>query len=91
MNHYHPENSRTGHLLKHQQTYNKGAKKQKDRHNKMTKKQLSDKQGKKKKKPQKLLNDEIGNLPEREFRVMIVKMIQDLGKRMETQIENLNV
>ena len=24
---------------------------------------------------------EIGNLPEKEFRVMIVKMIQDLGKK----------
>ena len=32
---------------------------------------------------------EIGNLPEREFNVMIVKMIQDLGKRMEAQIENV--
>ena len=30
---------------------------------------------------------EIGNLPEKEFRVMIVKMIQDLRKRKETQIE----
>ena len=26
---------------------------------------------------------EIGNLTEKEFRVMIVKMIQDLGKRTE--------
>ena len=26
---------------------------------------------------------EIGNLPEKEFRIMIMKMIQDLGKRME--------
>ena len=34
-------------------------------------------------------DEEIGNLPEKEFRVMTVKMIQDLGKRMETQIENL--
>ena len=25
---------------------------------------------------------EIGNLTEKEFRIMIVKMIQDLGKRM---------
>ena len=32
---------------------------------------------------------EIGNLPEKEFRVMIVKMIQDLGKRMEAQIEKI--
>ena len=41
---------------------------------------------------QKPLNDEeIGNLPEKEFRVMIVKMIQDNGKRMATQIKNLNV
>ena len=30
-----------------------------------------------------------GNLPEKEFRITIAKMIQDLGKRMETQIENL--
>ena len=28
---------------------------------------------------------EIGNLPEKELSVMIVKMIQDLRKRMETQ------
>lgn len=89
MNHYHPENSRTGHLLQHLHTYYQGADKQKDRHYEMTKKQLSDKQGKKKTKPQKLLNDEIGNLPEKEFRVMIVKMIQNLGKIMETQIKNL--
>ena len=27
--------------------------------------------------------DEIGSLPEREFRIMIVKMIQNLGSRME--------
>ena len=31
----------------------------------------------------------MGNSPEKEFRVMIVKMTQDLGKRMETQIDNL--
>ena len=30
---------------------------------------------------------EIGNLPEKEFRIMIVKMIQNLGKRMEVKIE----
>ena len=29
----------------------------------------------------------IGNLPEKEFRIMIVKMIQDLGKTMEANIE----
>ena len=27
--------------------------------------------------------EEIGNLPKKEFRVMIVKMIQNLGNRME--------
>ena len=32
---------------------------------------------------------EIGNLPEKEFRIMIVKMIQDLGKRMEAVIEKI--
>ena len=38
--------------------------------------------------PEKQLNEvEIGNLPEKEFRLMIVKMIQDLRKRMEAKIE----
>ena len=32
---------------------------------------------------------EIGNLPEKEFRVMMVKMIQDVGKRMEAKIEKI--
>ena len=32
---------------------------------------------------------EIGNLPEKEFRIMIVKVIQDLGKRMEAKIEKM--
>ena len=32
---------------------------------------------------------EISNLPEKELRLMIVKMIQDLRKRIETQNENL--
>ena len=32
---------------------------------------------------------EIGNLPEKEFRIMIVKMIQDLAKRMEARIKNM--
>ena len=27
--------------------------------------------------------EEIGNLPEKEFRIMTVKMIQNLGNRME--------
>ena len=31
----------------------------------------------------------IGNLPEKEFRIMIVKMIQDLGIRMEAKIEKM--
>ena len=34
-------------------------------------------------------DEEIGNLPEKEFRVMIVKMIQNLGNRMEAQIEKI--
>ena len=32
---------------------------------------------------------EIGNPPEKEFRVIIVKMIQDLEKRMEAQTEKM--
>ena len=40
--------------------------------------------------PEKQLNEvEIGNLPEEEFRIMILKMIQDLGKRMEAKIEKM--
>ena len=30
--------------------------------------------------------EEIGSLPEKEFRIMIVKMIQNLEKKMELQI-----
>ena len=38
--------------------------------------------------PGKQLNEvEIGNLPEKEFTIMIVKMIQDLGKTMEKMQE----
>ena len=40
--------------------------------------------------PEKQLNEvEIGNLPEKEFKIMIVKMIQDLRKRMEAKIEKM--
>ena len=40
--------------------------------------------------PEKQLNEmEIGNLPEKEFRIMTVKMIQDLRKRMEAKIEKM--
>ena len=40
--------------------------------------------------PEKQLNEvEIGNLTEKEFRIMIVKMIQDLGKRMEAKIKKM--
>ena len=40
--------------------------------------------------PEKQLNEvEIGNLPDKEFRIMIVKMIQDLGIRMEAKIEKM--
>ena len=38
--------------------------------------------------PEIQLNEvERGNLSEKEFRITIVKMIQDLGKRMEAKIE----
>ena len=32
---------------------------------------------------------DIGNIPEKELRVMKVKMIQDLGQRMEAQTERI--
>ena len=42
------------------------------------------------KNPQEQLNEEeTDNLPEKEFRVMIVRTIQNLGKRMEAQIKNI--
>jgi len=40
--------------------------------------------------PEKQLSEvKTGNLPEKEFRIIIVKMIQDLGKRMEAKIKKL--
>ena len=40
--------------------------------------------------PEKQLNEvEIGNLPEKEFRIMIVKMIQDLRKTMNNTLEGI--
>ena len=37
--------------------------------------------------PEKQLNEvETGKLPKKEFRIMIVKMIQDLGKIMKAKI-----
>ena len=40
--------------------------------------------------PEKQLNEvEIGNLPEKEFRTMTVKMIQNFGKTMEAKIEKM--
>ena len=39
---------------------------------------------------EKQLNEvEIGNLPEKEFRMMIVKMIQDLRKRIEAKMQEM--
>ena len=34
---------------------------------------------------------EIGNLPEKEFRVMIIKVMKELGRRMDAQNEKLEV
>ena len=40
--------------------------------------------------PDKLLNEvETGNLPEKKFRIMVMKMIQDLRKRMKAKIEKI--
>ena len=40
--------------------------------------------------PDQTSEEEIGRLPEKEFRVMIVKMIQNLGNRMEKIQETFN-
>ena len=39
--------------------------------------------------PNQTKEEEIGNLPEKEFRVMIIKMIQNLENKMELQINSL--
>ena len=39
--------------------------------------------------PNQTTEEEIGNLPEKEFRIMIVKMIQNLENKMELQINGL--
>ena len=40
-------------------------------------------------KPNQTKDEEIGSLPEKEFRMMIVKMIQNLENKMEIQINRL--
>ena len=39
--------------------------------------------------PNQTKEEEIGNLPNKEFRIMIVKMIQNLENKMELQINSL--
>ena len=39
--------------------------------------------------PKQTKEEEIGSLPEKEFRIMIVNMIQNLGNKMELQINRL--
>ena len=34
--------------------------------------------------------EEVGNLPEKEFRIMVIKMIQNLKNKMELQINIFN-
>ena len=46
---------------------------------------MSQMKGQEKTQEKKLSEVERGNLPEKEFRMVIVKMIQDLGKRMKMQ------
>ena len=43
-----------------------------------------------KNRPDQTNEEEIGSLPEKEFRVMIVKMIQNLGNRVEKIQETFN-
>ena len=40
--------------------------------------------------PDQTNEEEIGSLPEKEFRVMIVKMIQNLGNRVEEMQKTFN-
>ena len=40
--------------------------------------------------PSQTKEEEIGNLPEKEFRIMIISMIQNLENKIELQINNLD-
>ena len=40
--------------------------------------------------PDLINEEEIGSLPEKEFRIMIVKMIQNLGNRLDKMQETFN-
>ena len=40
--------------------------------------------------PELTKEEEIGSLPEKEFRIMIVKMIQNLGNRIDKMEETFN-
>ena len=54
------------------------------------KRQINIQQGKgHDKKPPNQTKEEIGSLPEKEFRIMIAKMISNLENRMELQINSL--
>ena len=56
----------------------------------MKKKKVMSQMERRDKIPEKQLNEvKIGNSLEKEFRIMIVTMIQDLGKRMEAKIEKM--
>ena len=50
---------------------------------------MSQMKGQEKTQEKKLSEVERGNLPEKELRKMIVKMIQDLRKRMKAKIEKM--
>ena len=39
--------------------------------------------------PNQIKEEEVGNLPEKEFQILIVKMIQNLEIKMESQINSL--
>ena len=41
--------------------------------------------------PNQTKDEEIGSLPEKEFRIMVVKMIQNLENKMELQINSLDI
>lgn len=62
---------------------------QKVRQNKTAKKYVPDERTRKKKKHRRISEVEINTLHEKEFIVMIVRMIQDIRKNMEAKYEKL--
>ena len=81
------KNTMTGNMIQYLHTISKGDDKQKGKHYETTKSRFKINEQEKTNKQKALNDEERGNLSEKEFRVMTVNKIHDLGKRMRSQME----